>query len=467
MEYLAFIAAIIILPLVLLLHYNKKLRELAIQKILERNLLREQNKNLWYSSLSVGKAAKALNKLSKKQLQPLFAELKNGKLNLLLRQLDEETADEIKVIKGQGKKIASLLQKAEKAMLDIRTAEAAKIIELISPRNKMEKARTNYIQSCLALLEGDLLSASQKATDAAKFFQKHNMLYEEAQTYLLSGTIYRVSAVTDTADFMLRTAAEIFAAIGANAKQAEAYGHLGMLMVMQERFAEAYDYFGKAQNLFQYAKDMNGYAEILNQQALTDLINNESQKAAKTAAKAEKIFKDLNDARGQAMSLDIEAQIAFGLAQWKKAASKAAAAHKLYEQTDNRPAKLEMELLLAQIDFETAKTAAAEKRLRKIIDEDKSCKSCFHIANAYNLLGIIYLRQGDLRRAEGIFQQSLSAELQNERWYGAAIDYANIALTSYRRGNKDTGDKNREMAIKCAQDAGAENLAKMLKQRLN
>ncbi len=467
MEYLAFIAAIIIIPLVMLLHYNKKLREQAIQKVLERNLLREQNKNLWYSSLSVRKAAKALNKLSKKQLQPLFAELKTGKLNLLLQQLDKDTVNEIKAIKGQGKRFASQLQKAEKALLDIKAAEAAKIIESLSPRNKLEQARLNYIQSWLALAEGDLLSASQKAAGAAKFFQKNNMLYEEAQTYLLSGTIYRVSAVTDTADFMLRTAAEIFAAIGANAKQAEAYGHLGMLMVMQERFEEARDYFGKAQNLFKYAKDMNGYAEILNQQALTDLIDNNPKKAAKTAAEAEKIFKDLADARGQAMSLDIAAQIAAGQAQWKKAAGKAAAAYKLYEQTDNRPAKLEMELLLAQADFETAKTATAEKRLRKIIAEDKSCKSCFHIANAYNLLGIIYLQQGDLRRAEGIFQQSLSAELQNERWYGAAIDYANIALTAYRRGHKDNGDKNREMAIKCAQDAGAESLAEILKQRLN
>ena len=69
------------------------------------------------------------------------------------------------------------------------------------------------------------------------------------------------------------------------------------------------------------------------------------------------------------MSLDIEAQIAFGLAQWKKAASKAASAHKLYEQTDNRPAKLEMELLLAQIDFETAKFTDAAQIVAAQVDE--------------------------------------------------------------------------------------------------
>ena len=82
-------------------------------------------------------------------------------------------------------------------------------------------------------------------------------------------------------------------------------------------------------------------------------------------------------------------------------------------------------------------------------------------------MGIIYLRQGDLRRAEGLFQQSLGAEMQNERWCGAAIDYANIALTSYRRGNKENGDKNRELAIKYAQDAGADVLAEMLKSGFN
>lgn len=466
MEYLLIVSLVVAAPLALLIGYNLHLRKLAIQKILERNLLKKHPKSQWYSSCVVCQAAKTLNKLPKRKLQPLFAEIKDGKINKLAALLDKQTTNLLKSIYGR-KGTFSPLQKAEQLLLNAETNSLSELVDNLSAANKIEQARIAYLQAGVALAEGDLLTASQQATTAAKIFQKHKLTYEEAQAYLLSGTIYRVSAVTDTADFMLRTAADLFGFIGANAKQAEAYGHLGMLMVMQERFDEAEQFFGQSKKLFELADDDIGVAEILNQQALTALIHEKYSLAEKLTKTALKVFGNYQENRGEALCYDIIAQIAAAQQQWGKVASYAGKARKLYENRHNLPAQQEMEFLLARAYLEKGDFSKSEQMLRQIIAQATQHKSCFHIANAYNLLGIIYLRQGDLRRAEGLFQQSLGAEMQNERWCGAAIDYANIALTSYRRGNKENGDKNRELAIKYAQDAGADVLAEMLKSGFN
>lgn len=466
MEYLLIVFLAVAAPLAVLAWYNRKLRERAIQKILERNLLKKHHKNQWYSSDATIQAAKILNKLPKSKLQPLFAEIKNGKTTNLLRLLDKKAADNLKAVFND-KKNCSPLQRAENLLLKSEIDSLAKLIDNLPNKSQIERARISHLQAYLALAEGDLLTASQQAAIAAKIFQKQRFIYEEAQTYLLSGTIYRVSAVTDTADFMLRTAADLFGLIGANAKQAEVYGHLGMLMVMQERFAEAEQYFSQAQKLFEYAQDDIGTAEILNQQALTALIHGKYSQAQKLVKDALAIFIRYKDCRGEALCYDIIAQTAAAQNHWNKTATYADKAQKLYKSHHNLPAQQEMELLTARAYLEKGNLLQSEQLLRQIIAEANKHKSCFHIANAYNLLGIIYLRQGDLRRAEGLFQQSLSAEMQNERWCGAAIDYANIALTSYRRGNKENGDKNRKLAIKYAQDAGADTLAEMLEKSFN
>lgn len=466
MEYSLLILLIIIIPLALFFNYNRRLRERVLHKILERHLLKERPKNAWYSSVTVRRAAAALNKLSGKKLQPLLAAVRRGETAPLLAKVDSQTADELKAIRTDGKAKGGNLQQAETALLNLETTKAARLLKRLEANNKTERARLDYLQAWLALSEGDLLTASTKAAAAVRQFQKLDFIYEEAQAYLLSGTIYRVSAVTDTAEFMLRTAAELFGLIGADARQAEALGNLGMLMVMENRFEEADDYFARAQKLYQAAKDETGFAEIINQQALTALIRGQHTAAAALSGRARKVFQTLHDPRGQALSLDIAAQTAAAAGDWKKAAAAAKLAQKLYRQNKNLPAQQEMELLLAQALLEENRPAEAEKILRQIIENARRHKSCFHVANAYNLLGIIYLRQGDLRRAEGLFQQSLSAEVQNERWCGAAIDYANIALTSYRRGHKDDGDKYRALALQYARDAGETQLAEIWEKKL-
>ena len=467
MEYLPLLLLIIIIPLFLFFNRFRKIRERIIHKILDRSLLKKKHKSSWYSSAAVRQAAKALNRLPRRKLQPLLKAIRENEWKPVLQVPGVGGSKEFEFICGHNTNFPDgALAGAEAALLNADTGLAAALIDGFESRSTAEKARLNYLQAWLALEEGDLLSASEKAATAAKLFQKLDFSYEEAAAYLLGGTIYRVSAVTDTADFMLRSAAELFGFIGATAKEAEAWGNLGMLMVMQQRYEEAADYFDKAGKLFEYSLDRTGATEIINQQALTALIRGDYRRAELLAKQAQKAFHLLKDARGEGLSLDILAQTAAARGKWKQALPAARNAQKFYRQSKNISGLMEMEFLEAQALTEQKEDNAAEKILRRIIDRDKRNKSCFHVANAYSLLGIIYLRQGDLRRAEGLFQQSLSAELQNDRFCGAAIDYANIALTAYRRGHKEQGDKNREMALRCAKDAGAENLLRLLERKL-
>lgn len=463
MLHLLIVLLIASVPLIFSFFYFKKIRQRIICQILERSILKHHPKNAWYSSEITKKIAKSLNKLPKKRLRPILQSLKNKDYSafssLALDAFDEFNA----LCKHKKLSHPNPLQKAEQAFLDLNFEKAQKIIESFSPNNKVEKAKTDYLLAWSALYEGDLLTASEKTAAAAKQFQKLGFVYEEALTYLLGGTIYRISAVFDTADFMLKTAIQLFGFINASAKEAETWGIFGMLMVTQQRFEEADAAFEKAKKLYALAQDEVGETEIINQQALTALIHGQLKMAQKLALSAKKEFVRLKDIRGQALSLDILAQVCAAQDLWKQAYNDAKAAAALYLKTKNFSAHQEMMLLQAQALLAQEDLIGSEKTLRELLNNTAKHKTCFHVANVYNLLGIIYLKCGDFRRAEGLFQQSLSNELQNDRIGAAAIDYANIALAAYRRGHKEIGDKNKEMALQCAKDAGEENLLKILR----
>ena len=466
MLHLLIILLIASVPLLFSFFYFKKIRQRIICQILERNILKHHPKNAWYSSEITKKIAKRLNKLPKKKLHTILQSLKDKDYSAF-SSLALDILDEFKAL-CKHKKLShpNPLQKAEQAFLDLNFEKAQKIIESFSPNNKAEKARTDYLLAWSALYEGDLLSASQKTAAAAKQFQKLGFVYEEALAYLLGGTIYRVSAVFDTADFMLKTASQLFGVINASAKEAETWGVFGMLMVTQQRFEEANTAFEKAKKLFLIAQDKLGETEIINQQALAALIQGQLKKANKLALQAKKEFTSLKNLRGQALSLDILAQVEAAQNLWDRAYKNAKAAEALYLKTKNFSALQAMMFLQAQALLAKDNHLKSEQVLRELLKETAKHKTCFHVANVYNLLGIIYLKQGDFRRAEGLFQQSLSNELQNDRIGAAAIDYANIALAAYRRGHKEIGDKNKEMALQYAKNAGAESLLNLLNKTM-
>ena len=108
----------------------------------------------------------------------------------------------------------------------------------------------------------------------------------------------------------------------------------------------------------------------------------------------------------------------------------------------------------------------SEKVLRELIEKEKTHKSCFHIAGAYTLLGLVLLKKNEPERAKAFFNQALSKELCNDRKSGVAIDYANLAVVEKLQGNNDEAYKNLQKAIAQAEDIDVK-LVEKIKTMLN
>ena len=324
-----------------------------------------------------------------------------------------------------------------------------------------------YLQAAAALREGDLLTASEKASQALSLLRREGAAYEAAKAYFLLGTIYRISAVSDVAQLMLTEAADIFLLIGADKDAAETIGSRGMLMAAENRREEAAADFEKASELFRRCACANGEADIINQQALTALMYGDSAKADRLARQAQTLQKAAGKTDGRGLSAEIISRAATEKKDWETAIKYAVSAQQDYQTAGNHPGFLEALLLQARAYLETGNDEQAEKLLRRLIEKAQNRSSCFHVANAYNLLGIMYLKQGDLQRAKGLFQQSLNCESSNNRTDGMAIDYANLALIEYRLGQREQGDKTVSTALEYARAFGETELSQLLEKQLN
>ena len=109
----------------------------------------------------------------------------------------------------------------------------------------------------------------------------------------------------------------------------------------------------------------------------------------------------------------------------------------------------------------------AEKILREITANKHEFDTNFHTANAFNLLGLIYLKKNDRKRAKGLFQQSLDLEQVNNRLSGIATDYANIGLIEFSAGNKEQAVKTFQTALDYALANQDEDLIDIIQSHLN
>ncbi len=443
--------------------YTKNLRKKMIFMFLEKNILTKVDYHNWYSSATIHFASKKLNKLKKHQLKPIFDDIKNKKFSSLINFIN---SDELKIICGKKISINQNLFLAEKYCREFKFNKAQKILNKIPSKNKQEKARIVFLEAQIALYEGDLEQASIKAALAINQFRKLHFIYEEALAYLLCGTVYRASAVFDTAQFMLKTAANLFNEIGAKNLEAVTFANIGMILTAENRNDEANDTFDKALNIFEKNKNLNGMGEVLNQKALAALINLDFSKAQKLIKSAENLLSSSN-IQLRALNFDIAAQIAAAQNKYSKTISLSQMAADLYKKTGNNSALLEMMYLQANTLIKQNKLEKADLVLRNILKKAKSTSSSFHIANIYNLLGIICMKRGEIQRAIGLFNQSLSRELCNERWVGAAIDYANIALAELKRKNTSEADSCFLKALKYAEESGNKQLVDLLKKLFN
>jgi len=391
-------------------------------------------------------------------------------LSHILRAVKGQTsyrADFEKYIKANPNDNAALTELGILYFLAGEKEKAQLCLNNISGRQKKyASARQKYLQAYLDTDDGDMLRASQNASLAAKYFHKLGAEYEEGQSYLLLGIIYRVAIISDVSQMMFETALQIFSAAKCPVETANAYGNLGMLMAIQQRFEEADDYYQKAEKIMLDNGCSLGFAVICNQQSLLQLMQNNNEKAEELALKALKIHKQNSNNTGIAFSKEIIGSSAFNRKDYQKAMQMAFEAKNQYKEHGNLSACLENMYLIALSLFSQEKDKEAEKTLREIIKTAQEQSNSFHVANAYSLLGLIYLKQNDLRRAKGLFQQSLDMEQINNRLGGIATDYANIGLIEFRKGNLEQAKKTLKTALDYAEANQEEELIRLLKNQL-
>ena len=99
-----------------------------------------------------------------------------------------------------------------------------------------------------------------------------------------------------------------------------------------------------------------------------------------------------------------------------------------------------------------------EQKLRHLIDVANENETSFHIANAYSLLGMVFLNRGDLSRAKTFVEESARRELKNNRIDGLVSDYINLGLIAKQSGDDETAQKYFEQAKLCAEQTQDANL---------
>lgn len=472
----------LILPLVYLLLQMrlKHLQKLVCLRVLKRQqkseytalfstlILNDCCKNLFYRTdkrahrvlayLAVGKVQKAAEffRLS----DPLFSLLLDAHCNA------GNAYKKISKQKNQwyvNKKYGVFLPVIAYILFDNHAMHTA--ITKINPQ-KLSNGRLAYYNYCIAasyLYDGDMLSASQKASAALDYFRKKRYFYETSMCYLLLGEIYRLSCVNDVAQTMIEAAIKINCEQKLPQMHSKSIVSLGMLMLFENRLDEAEDKFNQALSM---AQTENLRADIHNQKALLYLAQNKHKEAEKEITTALKAFAVLKNIHGQAFSLQLSAQIAFGKKQYHKALKHASEAIIAYEQSDNTSAILECLYLSADVLFRQNKVKKSEELLRRIIKKDENTKHNFHVANAYSLLGLIYLRKNELQRAKVLLQQSLHLEQRHRRCEGMVSDYTNLALIDNLSGNREAAKGNMQTALNYALETGNDELVALIKKKL-
>ena len=90
----------------------------------------------------------------------------------------------------------------------------------------------------------------------------------------------------------------------------------------------------------------------------------------------------------------------------------------------------------------------------------------YYPANAYTLLGLIYLETGGLGPARTMFKNAVDMENSQNRLKGAAIDYNNLAELALREGCRDEARTCLERALKYAETLEDKELAAYLEDKL-
>ncbi len=486
-KYFEWVISFLLVCMILLpaLIWRLHIRLRFLQNLVRINILKRQqqsNQNLLFSADILNQSVYALfflrNSAARRALRALTGgntaqavsvlQNKHPVLALLL-QAHTDTADAYKQLKRRNflpitdRKYGVYIPLLAHLMHDRNTllASVEKITPQLTKYTRTAQAYFHAISAYAYLQEGDMLSASQNASAALKFFQKKQFAIETAACHLILAEIYRISCVNDIAQTMIESALKIYQTQKTPLFLAKAHTAKGMLMVFENRFEEAEAEYQKAMHL-PITSQLR--ADILNQQTLLALAQNRTAVAAARVKTALDMQKQLKNPYGTAFSLQLSAHIHFQKKQHRLTVKDAAEAYKLYLKQKNFSAAAECLYLAAEAEFKMNCYTAAEKKLREILQINRTHPNSFHTANAYSLLGMIYLQKKDMQRAKVLFQQSLHLEQSHRRCEGLAADYANLALIDELSDYSDNAAANWQIALEYAKETGDKELVSLIEK---
>ncbi len=452
-------------------HFWQHLKQDFVLKMLGKKILKQQalqKKTTYFSTLLLRKALGRINNISSFDLRKNpFPKHSVSALEWEALFNPEKALSSLKKLNKKNDDATVLTIALE--MLSGKENEAKKLFVSLKKNrfSTYHKAQTLVWEAIFCLREGDLLTASQNCGIALRLFGKENAYHEIAETYLLMGNIYRVSAGYDVAQLMFENAKKIFSNLGSLHGKAAVLGYLGMLTAAQNREEEARAYFSEAKDIFNSLGRKLESAEIGNQYAIMLIGSGKYKEALSFIRKNRFKGKGFRYNLFSGLNLELESQVLALQKKWTASLSAAQKAATFYAKTKNFSGYAETLFLQAQAFYKKCELDKAEKACRTLIDFYNKKTCYFYIANVYSLLALIYVQKKDFARAKALLLQSANQEMRLNRFSGAAIDYANISWLESCCNHSSEAAQNKEKALEFAQEAGETELYDLLKNNLS
>ena len=455
----------------------KKETALAINAILREISL--EFGETYFFSMGIYKAVKDLLLLGGKRAEEAFYQLNKGKVELARDYLAANGKTYSAAVLSSlfnhelGEEMFRSLRKSDMADLQLaylylvqgRKEKAAELLNGINLKkiNNSECAIFYYCRAKLALDNGDLYNASIDVAESIKIFHKNNSFFEEAKAYILSGEIYRISALVDMAYFMYEEAKKIAEKHHLDALKADVLGSIGMLMTMQERFSVAHDVFFQALEINREMKRDEACACLYNQLGLLKLLDK------KYGESTDYINLALSYAilEANAFSFELMAKVNFEKGKYEETVKCAHTAQKKYWKCNNLTAYFESMYLEALSLFNLKKYQESEGKIRHLLDIANENESAFHTANAYSLLGSICMKREKFSSAKTFFEEAIRHELRNGRAEGMVSDYLNLGIIARNCGDEEGAQMNFNEAQRYANEAQNDELCEIVKKYIN
>lgn len=329
---------------------------------------------------------------------------------------------------------------------------------------KALKALQLYQKAQYNIYQTDFKSASENLSLALKTFKSQKHFFECGLCYLSLAQIYKICGCFDIAHTMLCQAQKIFTDhIFCPSLIVEIKGYLGLNELYYENYDNALAYLKEALTTAQKYNFSTQQANIQNWIALThlltknlDLCLSSIPTSSSSLPLPTKLFKYeiLSHAYKQKQNLPLSL----------KYINKALPIAKLL---NNEKELFELTFSKAEVYYQASKLNKAKTIATNLLKNKYSTSLSLYKANAYNLLGLIAIKENDLKRAKNLFKLSLDLENSKSRNKGIAIDYNNLAFIAQKQGNQEETNYYQKLALQSAKETNDEELISFLTQQIS